>query len=133
MSTISLVQPDEPLRIQKILIFPYPDLKRLWFRMQLQAQPNQQPNIDIDVAAVDGPAGNSLAFVAYDDTYLDATIHLKEPHPGSLYQCVVDLSLGLPPDMEHVEQVKFEFPLEFRDAEKGADGFGYDCPDPVSA
>lgn len=133
MSTISLVQPDEPLRIQKILVFPYPDLKRLWFRMQLQAQPDQKPNIDIDVAAVDGPAGNSLAFVSYDDTYLDATIHLKEPRPGSRYQCVVELSLGLPPDMEHVEQVKFEFPLEFRDAENGADGFGYDCPDPVPA
>ncbi len=132
MSTINLVQSDQPLRVQKIVLYPYPDLTRLWFRLQLVALQEEPPNIEVSIRNADGSRNNSLSFVAYDDVFVDATIHLKEPQAGDLYVCTTEITTGMPPDIEVHDTIHFEFPLVFRDAEAGEVGFGYDI-DPLSA
>ncbi len=126
LSTINLVQSDQPLRVQKIVLYPYPDLARLWFRLQLVALQQEPPNIDVHILNPDGTHNSSLAFVAYDDTFVDATIHMKTFQATALYVCTTTITTGMPPDVVVHDTAHFEFPLVFRDAAVGEEGFGYD-------
>lgn len=128
LNSIHLVQENEPLRIQKIILYPYPDLTRLWYRLRLEGWQDVKPNIDIGIWDRNGDINNSLSFVAYDDPFLDATIHLKEPAAGMSYLCTTEVSTGMPPDVKVHDAIRFDFPLEFRDAQQGVEGFGYDRP-----
>ena len=44
---ISLFQQDEPLRIERAILYPYPDLKRIWTRIWLPAVQDERPNLRI--------------------------------------------------------------------------------------
>ncbi len=106
-------------------MYPYPDLTRLWFRMQLATLQDQPPNIDVYIRNPDGTLNSSLSFVAYDDVFVDATIHMKEPQAAVHYACTTEIAVGMPPDVVVHDIVHFDFPLVFRDAAAGEDGFGY--------
>jgi len=127
LSSIHFVQDgDQPLRVRKIVLYPYPDLTRLWFRLQLEAMPDEPPNIDIQIWNADDTENISVAYVAYDDTFLDATLHLKDPRPRAAYTCTTRVSTGQGADLTVLDAVRFAFSLEFRDAQAGVAGFGYD-------
>ena len=131
MSSIHFIQDsDQPLRVRKIVLYPYPDLTRLWFRLQLDALPAELPNIDIQIWNSDNTENISVSYVAYDDTFLDATLHLKDSQPADTYTCTTRVSTGRGQDLVVLDAVRFEFPLEFRDAQAGMEGFGYDLEDP---
>lgn len=125
METINLIQPDAPLRIRKIVLYPYPDLTRLWFRLQLDTMPTELPHIDVGIWNADGTMNSNIAFVAYDDSFVDSTIHLHHPVPAAIYVCTTEITAGMPPEVRQHDFVRFSFPLEFRDAQQGAEGFGY--------
>ncbi len=130
LSSIHFIQDShQPLRVRKIVLYPYPDLTRLWFRLQLEAMPAEPPNIDIQIWNADRTENTSVSYVAYDDTFLDATLHLKEPQPADCYTCTTRVSTGQGADLIVLDAVRFEFPLEFRDAQAGIAGFGYDLAD----
>ncbi len=116
---------DEPLRFQHILVYPYPDLRRLWVRAWLPPQRNVSPNVEYRVLNPDGSENNSMVLLAQTDTKLDNTLHLREPVlPGATYRMVAELSVGLGQDAELVDRQEFELVLEFRDPEAGEPGFG---------
>lgn len=127
MTAINFMQgADQPLRVRRIVLLPYPDLTRLWLRMQLEAMPAEPPNIDIQIWNPDDTENLRASYVAYDDTYVDATLHMKDPEPGKIYTCTTRVSTGTGADLEVLDAVRFEFPLEFRDPQNGEEGFGYD-------
>ena len=69
---ISLFQADEPLRFERIVLYPYPDLKRLWTRAWLTVAQGEKPNIEIVVLNPNGrerqclSAGPRRAEAGYD-------------------------------------------------------------------
>ncbi len=116
---------DEPLHFKHILVYPYPDLRRLWVRAWLPPQRNAAPNVEYRILNPDGSENNSMVLLAQTDTKLDNTLHLREPIlPGATYRMVAELSVGLGQEVELVDRQEFDLVLEFRDPEAGEPGFG---------
>ena len=126
MTEINLFEQDTPLRFERILIYPYPDLQRLWVRIWLPARlEGEAPNVELIVYNPDGTENNSLVLLAQTDTKLNNTLHLKQPlRPGETYRVEALLSVGLSKNAEQVDRQTFDLPLEFRDPEAGELGFG---------
>jgi hypothetical protein len=121
---ISLFQPDEKLRFERIVFYPYPDLKRIWARAWLTAVQDQHPNIEIIVRNPDGSENCSVYMMAHAEQRLETTLHLRTPRPGATYRVIMELTLGLtenPPVQDHHE---FDLTLEFRNPDQGEEGFG---------
>lgn len=92
---ISLFQPDEKLRFERIVFYPYPDLKRIWARAWLTAVPDQKPNIELAVVNPDGSENASVYLMAHPDHRVETTIHVRNPQPGAIYHVIATLSLGM--------------------------------------
>jgi hypothetical protein len=130
MTEISLFDEDEPLRFKRILIYPYPDLKRLWVRIWLPARQGVEPNVELRLYNPDGSENNSLLLLAQSDAKLNNTLHLKDPIlAGATYQMEADLSVGFGQDMEAADHQAFDLVLEFRNPETGEAGFGIGLDD----
>ncbi len=121
---ISLFQADETLRFERIVFYPYPELKRIWARGWLTAVQDQQPNIEIMVLNPDGTENNSVFMLAFAEKKLDTTLHMRNPQPGATYHVIVLLSLGLTENPEVIDQHEFDLILEFRNPDAGEPGFG---------
>jgi hypothetical protein len=124
MMEIPLFQEDEPLRFQRIVLYPYPDLRRIWVRMWLTAKQDQQPNVEIQVLNPDGSENNSLYLLAHAEQKVDATLHLRDPEPDAIYRVIAELTLGLTDSPQRLDRQEFDLVLEFRDPEQGQSGFG---------
>ncbi len=128
MIDIPLFQDDEPLRFERIVFYPYPDLQRVWARLWLTAKQDTEPNVDITILNPDGSENTSIALLTQGEQRIEKTLHLRNPQPGATYRVVVELSVGVPgPDQAPIEQIErqaFEMPLEFRNPEAGQPGFG---------
>jgi hypothetical protein len=126
---IPLFQEDEPLHFEHILLYPYPDLRRIWVRMWLSARQDQQPNIEVRVTNPDGSENNSLYLLAHAEPKVDATLHLRDPVPGETYSVVAEMTLGLSDPPEILDRHEFDLVLEFRNPEEGEPGFGIGLED----
>lgn len=126
MTQINLFEQDTPLRFQRILIYPYPDLRRLWVRIWLPARlEDDAPNVELTVFNPDGTENNSLVLLGQTDTRLNNTLHLKDPLlPGAIYRVQALLSVGLSKEAQVVDLQTFDLALTFRDPEAGESGFG---------
>ncbi len=126
MTEINLFEQDTPLRFERILIYPYPDLRRLWVRIWLPARlEGDAPNVELTVYNPDGTENNGLVLLAQTDTKLNHTLHLKDPLlPGETYRVEALLSVGLSKDVDQADRQTFDLTLEFRDPEAGEPGFG---------
>ena len=52
---ISLFEDDKPLAIERCVLYPYPDLKRIWTRLWLTAvQEEDHPNLEVVIYNPDG-------------------------------------------------------------------------------
>jgi len=127
MTHIDLFEPYAPLRFERILIYPYPDLRRLWVRIWLPARmEDEAPNVELIVYNPDGSENNSLVLLAQTDTRLDNTFHLKAPVlPDQIYRVEALLSVGLDREAQPVDHRSFGLTLTFRDPEAGEPGFGF--------
>ncbi|MCB0062281.1 MAG: hypothetical protein KDE19_09205 [Caldilineaceae bacterium] len=121
---ISLFQTDETLRFERIVIYPYPDLKRIWTRAWLTAVEDQAPNIEITVYNPDGTENNSVYMMAHAEQRLETTLHMRNPQPGTTYLVVAELSAGPLEKPEVLDRQEFTMVLEFRNPETGEAGFG---------
>lgn len=121
---ISLFQPDEPLRFERIVLYPYPDLKRIWTRAWLPATQAQPPNVEITVFNPDGSENTSVYMMAHPERRLETTLHLRDPRPGATYPVVATLTLGLSETPELLDRQTFDLVLEFRNPDKKEPGFG---------
>ena len=121
---IPLFQNDEPLRFERIVLYPYPDLKRIWTRIWLTAVEDQNPNIELIVVNPDGSENTSIYLMSRTEQRVETTLHLREGVPGEIYRVAAELTLGLGDDAEVLDRREFDLPLEFRDPEKKEAGFG---------
>lgn len=122
---ISLFQPDETLRFERVVLYPYPDLKRVWTRAWLTAVQEQRPNIEITVFNPDGSENTSVFVMAHAEQRLETTLHLRQPRPGATYRVVAELTLGLSDRPARIERKEFDLILEFRDPKRQQQGFGF--------
>ncbi len=79
---ISLKFDAGPLRIERMEVRPYPDLRRIWVRVQLSnfATP---PNVRLACLDADGKEVADMLLVEWQESYISMTMHLREPEPGA--------------------------------------------------
>lgn len=121
---IPLFEDDQPLRIERIVLYPYPDLTRIWTRCWLTAVQETSPNLEISVIGPDGTEDNSTFLMALDTQRIETTLHMRHPEPGAIYHVVAELTEGLSTDAQLLDRQEFDMDLEFRDAERKEPGFG---------
>ena len=124
MMEIPLFENDVPMRFERIILYPYPDLKRIWTRVWLPAVQDQFPNVEIAVMNPDGSENCSVFMMERTEQRIETTLHMRNPVPGTIYRVHATLSLGLGGSMEVVDQREFDMTLEFRNPEKREPGFG---------
>ncbi|HXF63997.1 MAG TPA: hypothetical protein VNK95_20395 [Caldilineaceae bacterium] len=121
---IPLFEDNQPLRFERIVLYPYPDLKRIWTRLWLTAVQDQHPNVELIVFNPDGAENTSVYMMARTEQRIETTLHLRNPMPGATYRVVAELTLGLSQTPELLDRQEFDLVLEFRDPEKREPGFG---------
>ena len=118
------------LRFEHILVYPYPDLHRLWVRIWLPALlDGDAPNVELRLINPDGSENNSLVLLAQTDTKLNNTFHLKDPIPGASYRMIAEMTVGFNEQARLVDHQEFPLVLEFRDPDAGQPGFGIGLDD----
>ncbi len=121
---IPLFQQDEPLKFQRIVLYPYPDLRRIWARVWITPVPDKQPNVELRVLNADGSENTSVYMMMRSEERIETTLHVRNGVPGATYRVVAELSLGLGDDPEIIDHREFDLTLEFRDPEARQPGFG---------
>jgi len=81
---ISLKFDAGPLRIERMEVRPYPDLRRIWVRVQLSnfATP---PNVRMACLDAEGREVADMLLVEWQESYISMTMHLREPKPDAEY------------------------------------------------
>jgi hypothetical protein len=121
---IPLFQQDEPLKFQRIVLYPYPDLKRIWTRIWITPVPDQQPNVEVRILNPDGSENTSVYMMMRSEERTETTLHVRNGVPGATYRVVAELSLGLSESPEVIDRQEFDLTLEFRNPEARQPGFG---------
>ncbi len=103
----------QPPAIRRAEVWPYPDLGRLWARVEITPFASF-PNLAFTVADPDGAIVCTMVMVEIRETYQSVTLHLRQPpRPGELYTLTIEL--------ERAEQAldtrTLAFNLEFRNPE----------------
>ncbi|MCC7353063.1 MAG: hypothetical protein IT330_04835 [Anaerolineae bacterium] len=115
---INLSYEDSPPRIERVQVLPYPDLKRLWVRIQLTSFA-AHPNVEVSVLGPDGEVAAEMFVVENRETYLSLTLHLPAPVPGARYLARVALQRGHE-TVETLDMQEYPFDLVFVEPEDGA-------------
>lgn len=108
---IQLNWEESPARIVDAVVYPYPDLQRLWLRVAVSAFA-EYPDLDARVVDPTGREVASLAVIELHDEELSHTMHLRQPpHPDAVYK----LELRLSRAGQVLDQKTVDFPLTFID------------------
>jgi hypothetical protein len=121
---IPLFEADTPMRFERIVLYPYPDLQRIWTRIWLPAVQDESPNVEITVTNPDGSENCSVYMMARTEQRIETTLHMREPVAGTIYRVVAVLSTGMGDRAEVLDRREFDMVLEFRNPEKREAGFG---------
>jgi hypothetical protein len=121
---IPLFEADTPMRFERIVLYPYPDLKRIWTRIWLPAVENQSPNVEIAVLNDDGSENCSVYMMARTDQRIETTLHMRDSIPNKVYRVVAVLTKGMGDEAVELDRREFDMTLEFRNPEKREPGFG---------
>jgi len=82
-TTIPLIT--EPVHIQRARLYPFPDLKRLWLRVDLSPF-IQPPNLEVIVRDSEGRVATSMYMVEWREPRISLTLHLRiPPQEGNRY------------------------------------------------
>jgi hypothetical protein len=113
-----------PPVIQRAEAWPYPELDRLWVRLETGGFVTF-PNLDLTLFDSDGQTVSTLFLVEIREPYQSLTMHLRRPpQAGRRYSLEIVLSRA----GEELDRRMLEFPLEYRDpAVRSA------APEPTSA
>ena len=103
---------DKPeLEVERIAVYPYPDLTRLWVRVQITSFATP---VVVTLTCFD-PEGREVAgmlLVDWRDPYISLTMHLKKPpRPDEVYQLEVQVER----DGDLLASGQHVFPLTFVD------------------
>ena len=106
---LNLPEETEPPRIERLEIYPYPDLTKIWIRGQLTYF-KRFPNLEMTLYDPDGAPISDMLLVEHRTFYLDLTMHLRAtPRPGERYR----LEVVLVRDEEVLDRRTQEFDLVF--------------------
>ena len=122
---ISFFQDDEPLHFERVILYPYPDLKRIWARMWVSAQQEKSPNIALRILNPDGSENCSVDLLTQNEQRHEKTLHMRDPVPGATYRVVAEMTLGIEEPIEQLDRHEFDMILEFRNPEAKEPGFGF--------
>jgi len=106
---------EHPPVIRRAEAWPYPDLRRIWVR--LESSPFAAfPNLELILTDADEQVVSSMLIVEVRDAYQSLTLHLRqEPRPGERYRLAIVLSRN----EEVLDTQVLDFDLVFRDAKGG--------------
>lgn len=121
---ISLFEDDVELQFERIVLYPYPDMKRIWTRCWVTAVQDEQPNVEIRVINPDGSENTSVYLMALTDRRMETTLHLRDPMPGAVYRVIAELTVGINERPEVRDVQSFDMMLEFRNPDANEAGFG---------
>lgn len=121
---IPLFEADTPMRFERIVLYPYPDMKRVWTRIWLPAVEDQAPNVEITVMNPDGSENCSVYMMARTEQRIETTLHMRDGVAGTIYRVVATLSSGMGDTAEELDRREFDMTLEFRNPEAREPGFG---------
>jgi len=100
-----------PPVIQRAEAWPYPELTRLWVRVEISPFV-AFPNLAITVTGPDEAVVAAMFMVEIRDPYQSVTLHLRQaPQPGEKYTLELELSR----DEVLLDTHRLEFDLVFRD------------------
>lgn len=106
-------EPDPPA-IQRAEVWPYPDLRRLWVRVE-SSPFAAYPNLALAVSDPDGEVVCTMFLVEIREPYQAVTLHLRQaPRPGERYQLHIELSR----DDAVLDERTLSFDLAFKDPGK---------------
>jgi hypothetical protein len=100
--------------IVRVEVWPYPDLRRVWVRMQTSPFA-AFPNLTFTLSGPDGEVACALFMIEIREPYQSITLHLRhEPRPGAVYR----LEITLTRDEATLDQRVMDFELVFRDPDQ---------------
>ena len=121
---IPLFENDVELKFERIVLYPYPDMKRIWTRCWITAVQDEQPNVEIRVLNPDGSENTSVYLMAQSEQRVETTLHLRDPKPEATYSVVAELTVGISEHPEVRDVQEFDMVLEFRNPDANEPGFG---------
>ncbi|MFZ1772042.1 MAG: hypothetical protein WAU00_22715 [Caldilinea sp.] len=123
---ISLFEDEAPLRVERCILYPYPDLKRIWTRLWVTpTQAEEKPNLEVILINPDGTENCSVFLMAHAEARAETTLHLHAPIPGGVYGVAVEMTQGVGDAQKVIERHTFDLVLEFRNPNTGEPGFGF--------
>lgn len=82
---------EQPPAIRRAEAWPYPDLGRLWARVEITPFA-AHPNLAFTVADPDGAVVCTMFMVEIREPYQSVTLHLRQPpRPGERYTLTIEL------------------------------------------
>lgn len=104
---------EQPPVIRRAEVWPYPDLVRLWVRLETTPFA-AHPNLDLMVIGPEGDVVAAMFMVEIREAYQSVTLHLRQPpRPGEHYALEIELSR----DEAVLDTRRVEFELTFRNPE----------------
>jgi hypothetical protein len=100
-----------PPVIERAEVWPYPDLDRLWVRVQISGF-SRFPDLAFTVTDPEGQVVSAMFIVEVREPYQSLTIHLRQPpQPGGRYELEIELSR----DEDPLDRRTIEFVLVYRE------------------
>ncbi len=110
---IDFFEESEPPHFIRGQALPYPDLQRVWTRVQLTDFAGH-PVLEMVILGPDGSDEATMVMVDVQFTYVSLTMHLKHSLPGETYR----LLLRLTRDQTLLDQREISFDLVFVDRDE---------------
>ena len=113
IAPVDFFEESEPPRFVRGQALPYPDLQRVWTRVQL-TEFASHPELEMVILGPDGREEAAMVMVDVQFTYISLTMHLKHSLPGQTYR----LLLRLTRDQTLLDQREVSFDLVFVDRDE---------------
>jgi hypothetical protein len=92
LARVPVATEERPPVIRRAEVWPYPDLTRLWIRLET-SRFAAFPNLALAVADPDGQVVSTMFMVEIREPYQSVTLHLRQPpRPGARYTLEIELS-----------------------------------------
>lgn len=88
---IDFVHEDQPPRFLRAQALPYPELSRVWTRVQL-TEFVAHPDLEMVIVGPGDQVETTMTMVDVQHTYISLTMHLKRPQPGQPYLLLLRLT-----------------------------------------
>jgi len=113
LASIPVLVEERPPAIERGEVWPYPELTRLWVRVQIGPFA-ARPNLELTLHDPAGQPVSQMVMVEIQRPYQSVTMHLRQPpRPGARYR----LQIALTREEELLDTRIVEFELVFREPE----------------